>query len=154
MSIKSILSEVGHGLEVFFTDATKVAQLAEPIVDIALPGIASLYNLTVTAAVNAENAAIAAGKQSGTGTQKLALVTASIYNDFAAYAKAAGISYNQTTITNWINAVVATLNSIPASSTTTPAGLAAVSNQLSQGNVTISIPSTAVSASATSGTLL
>jgi hypothetical protein len=114
MSFKSILSDIGRGLKVFFTDATKVAQLAEPIVDIAFPGIALLYNSTVNAAIGAENAAIAAGAQNGTGPQKLAWVTSAISADFAAYAKANGIAYNEATVQSWINAVVATLNAIPA----------------------------------------
>jgi hypothetical protein len=116
MSFKSILSDIGHGLKVFFTDATKVAQMAEPIVDLAFPGIGALYNSTVNAAIAAENAAIAAGAQNGTGPQKLAWVTSAISADFAAYAKANGIAYEQTTVQTWINAVVASLNAIPAAS--------------------------------------
>jgi hypothetical protein len=113
-SFATILSDIGNGLKKFFTGAVKVAVVTEPIVDILFPGISSLYNLTVNAAANAENAAIAAGAQSGTGEQKLALVVASIENDFAAYAKAAGIAYSSDTITAWVNAVVATLNAIPS----------------------------------------
>lgn len=113
-SFKTILQDIGHGLKVFFTDATRVAQAAEPIVDLALPGIGTLYNATVNAAVNAENAAIAEGSQSGTGPQKLALVTAAISSAFAEYAVVNGIKYDQATVQAWINAVVATLNAIPA----------------------------------------
>ena len=114
-SFTSILSGIGKALSKVFGIGIKVAQVAEPIIDIAFPGIAALYNLTVTAAANAETNAIAAGQQSGTGAQKLAVVIAAITNDFEAYASAAGIPYTQATITAWVNAVIATLNAIPAS---------------------------------------
>lgn len=142
-NINTILSEVGHAFEVFFTGATKVAQVAEPIVDVAFPGIASLYNLTVTAAINAENAAIAAGAQSGSGAQKLALVVASIESDYADYAKSAGISATPADVTAWANAVVATLNAIPAS-TTTGTAASTVANKVSASTVSTPITSSAL----------
>lgn len=116
MSLKSILSDIGNGLKTFFTDADKVATAAEPFVDIAFPGVAALYNTTVTAVGNAETAAIAAGAQSGSGAQKLAAVVASIESDFNAYWKSIGntTSAPQSTIENYVNAVVASLNAIPA----------------------------------------
>jgi hypothetical protein len=118
-SFKSILGDIGHALEKVFTVATKVAVVAEPIVDFALPGIAGLYNSTVTEVVNAENAAIAAGAQSGTGAQKLATVVAAIEPSFNSYLLANGIpAQPATTIENWVNAVVAGLNAIPAASST------------------------------------
>lgn len=113
-SFTSILSSIGHGLKVFFTGAVKVAEVAAPFVSVAFPGVAALYTSTVTAVANAETAAAAAGAQQGSGAQKLALVTAAISNDFAAYAKVNGITYDQTHVTAWVSAVVASLNSIPA----------------------------------------
>jgi len=115
-SFKSILSTVGHGFAKFFGVALKVAVAAEPFVDIAFPGIALLYNTTVNEVAKAEAAAIAAGAQSGTGAQKLAMVIASIEPAFEEYAKATGIPDAQKaqTIENWVNAVVASLNAIPA----------------------------------------
>ena len=113
-SFTSVLSDIGKGLKKFFTIATDAAQVAEPFIDVLVPGIAPLYNATVAAAVQAETAAIAAGSQNGTGAQKLAFVVAAIEKDFEAYAKTAGISYNATTVQNWVNAVVATLNAIPS----------------------------------------
>jgi hypothetical protein len=112
-SFTSILSDIGNALKKVFGIGIKVAEVAEPIIDIAFPGIAALYNLTVTAAANAETNAIAAGAQAGTGPQKLATVIAAITSDFEAYATAAGIPFTQATITAWVNAVVATLNAIP-----------------------------------------
>ena len=114
-SFKTILDDIGRGLKIFFLDATKVAQVAEPVIDIAFPGIAVLYNSTVNAIINAENAAIAAGAQSGTGPQKLAMVVAAILPVFQQYAAASNLNPPTIqTVTNWVNAAVATLNAIPA----------------------------------------
>ena len=112
-SFESVLSHIGHDLQVFFTGATAVAKAAEPFVDILFPGIGALYNTTVTAVAQAETAAIAAGVQSGTGAQKLAFVAAAIDADFKAYAAANGITYSSTVVENYINATVATLNALP-----------------------------------------
>ena len=114
-SIATVLSDIGKGFKKVFGVAEKVAVVAEPFVDVAFPGIAPLYNLTVTAAGNAETAAISAGAQSGTGPQKLALVVTSIEASFNQYWTA--LVYTTpapaTTIENYVNAVVATLNAIP-----------------------------------------
>jgi hypothetical protein len=118
-SFKSILADVGNALKKVFGVGVEVAKIAEPIIDIAFPGIGALYNLTVTAAANAETNAIAAGAQSGTGPQKLAAVISAISTDFTAYCTAANIPFTTATITAWVNAVVASLNAIPASTTST-----------------------------------
>ncbi len=116
-SFTSILSAIGNGLKKFFGAAVTVAQAAEPIVDTVFPGISVLYNLTVAEVAKAEAAAIAAGQQNGTGTQKLALVIEAITPVFQQYAASSGIPTAQqtATITAWVNAVVASLNAIPAS---------------------------------------
>ena len=116
VSLNTILSDIGNGLKKFFGIAVTVAQAAEPIIDIAFPGIAPLYNLTVAEVAKAEAAAVAAGAQSGTGAQKMALVVAAITPVFQQYASTTGIPMAQqaTAITNWVSAVVATLNAIPA----------------------------------------
>jgi hypothetical protein len=64
----------------------------------------------------AEAAAIAAGSQTGTGAQKLAMVVAAIESDFTQYATQKGIPPTERAqvIENWVNAVVASLNAIPA----------------------------------------
>jgi hypothetical protein len=115
-SFNSILSNIGKGLKTFFTGAAKIAQVAEPLVDLALPGIAALYNTTVNAVVNAETAAIAAGEQSGTGAQKLQTVIAAIEPVFTQYAEQTGIPTAQraAAIEAWVNAAVAGLNAIPS----------------------------------------
>src|ERR1700675_1228030 len=91
MNFKSILSAVGHGLKVFFTDAVKVAQVAEPFIDIAFPGIAPLFNSVVSEVAKVEAIAVAAGAQNGSGTQKLALVVQAIEKEYNAYATANNI---------------------------------------------------------------
>lgn len=114
-SFKSILSDIGNGLKKFFSESDKIAAAVEPIVDLAFPGVASLYNSTVTEVGNAETAAIAAGAQSGSGPQKLAAVVAAVTPAFTQYAQANGLPVPTTTvITNYVNAVVASLNAIPA----------------------------------------
>jgi len=114
-SFKSILSDIGSGLKKFFGVALEVAQVATPFVDVAFPGIGTLYTATVAAAAQAEAAAVAAGQQNGTGPQKLAMVVAAVEKQFQDYAAANGISsVTVKTIENWVNAVVASLNAIPA----------------------------------------
>ena len=120
-SFSSILSSIGHGLKVFFTGAVKVAQAAEPFVDVVFPGIGSLYNSTVNAVSAAESHAIAAGAQNGSGAKKLELVVKAIESDFAAYAKSNGITYDSSHVEAWVNAVVASLNAIPSGTSSTTA---------------------------------
>ena len=125
-SFKSILDDVGHGLKVFFGVATKVAQVAEPIVAIAFPGISGLYDATVNEIIAAENAAIVAGAQSGTGAQKLSMVVAAILPTFQTYAAQNNMpTPTIATVTAWVNAAVASLNAIPAPITATPTTSAA-----------------------------
>ena len=122
-SFNTILSDIGKGFKKFFGIAVEAAQAAEPIIDIAFPGIAVLYNATVAEVAKAEAAAIAAGAQSGTGVQKLSLVIQAIEPVFTEYAASTGIPAAQqaATIEAWVNAVVASLNALPASVATTPA---------------------------------
>ena len=120
-SFKSILDDIGHGFKVFFEVATKAAEVAEPVIAIAFPGISGLYDATVNEVVNAENAALAAGAQSGTGPQKLAMVVAAVLPTFQTYAVQNNMpTPTIATITAWVNAAVASLNAIPAPITATP----------------------------------
>lgn len=122
-SFTSILSDIGNGLKKFFAKAIPLAEAVAPIVDVALPGVAGLYNATVTEVANAETAAIAAGQQNGSGPQKLAAVVAAITPTFAAYAKQQGLpAPTQTVLQNYVNAVVASLNAIPAAPSAGSAG--------------------------------
>ena len=114
-SFKSILSDIGSGLKKFFGMAVEAAQVAAPFVDVAFPGIGPLYTATVAAAAQAEAAAVAAGQQNGTGPQKLAMVVATVEKQFQDFAATNGISsVTVKMVENWVNAVVASLNAIPA----------------------------------------
>ena len=115
MSFTSVLGKVGTIFKDFFTIALPVAKAAEPYIDVAFPGMATLYNLTVTLVTNAEGAAAAAGAQSGSGAQKLALVLASLQPYVVQQQQALGIS-NPTIAqtTAYINAVVAAWNAYQA----------------------------------------
>lgn len=121
-SFKSILSDIGHGLEKVFQIGVVIATDAEPFVDMAFPGISVLYNATVSAVGAAESAAIAAGQQNGTGAQKLALVVSSIEGSFNTYWTSLGnkTPADLTTIENWVNTVVAGLNAIPSLAASAP----------------------------------
>ena len=117
-SFKSILEDIGHGLAVFFKAAIPAAEAAEPVIDLIFPGISVLYNSAVAAAVKAEAVAISAGQQNGTGQQKFAIALTEIEPIFTAwYQTNYGSTPSLTTIENWLNAIVATLNAIPAPTT-------------------------------------
>ena len=108
----SHLQHVGKVFKVIFSDATKVAEIAEPVVDIAFPAVAGLYNFTVQQAALAETAAEGA---KGAGAQKLAAVIAAVTPYAISSLKADGVPEPTTAqITTYVNAVVASLNALPA----------------------------------------
>ena len=113
----TFLQHVGNFFKTIFSDVTRVATAVEPVVDAVFPGIGSLYNATVQAVATAETAAAAAGAASGSGEHKLAAVTAAIEPIAVAYLKQQGINANSQQIVAWTNAVVATLNALPAPAT-------------------------------------
>lgn len=107
-----ILEHVGKVFKTIFTDATKVAEIAEPVVDIAFPQIAGLYNFTVQQAALAE--AAAAGTQ-GAGPQKLAAVVSAVQPYATAALKNDGVpTPTSDQIAAYVNAVVASLKALPA----------------------------------------
>jgi hypothetical protein len=110
----TFLQHVGNFFKTVFADGTRVATAVEPVVDVAFPGISTLYNATVQAVATAETAASAAGAAAGSGPQKLAAVTAAIEPIAVAYLQGQGITASSAQIQAWTNAVVATLNSLPA----------------------------------------
>ena len=107
----TFLQHVGNFFKTIFTDATHLAVAVEPIVDVAFPGIGTLYNATVQAVATAETAA---GAATGSGPKKLAAVTAAIEPIAVAYLEGQGITASAAQIQAWTNAVVATLNALPA----------------------------------------
>lgn len=114
-SFTSVLSTIGHGLQKFFTGAVHVAEVAEPFIAIIFPGVSPLFNAVVTEVGKAEALAVAAGAQTGTGTQKLALVLASVESSFNQYAATNGLEVPSAAQTEAaVNAVVAFLNALPA----------------------------------------
>lgn len=108
----SFLEHVGSFLRKVFTGATEVAEIAEPVVDIAFPSVAALYNFTVQQASLAE---AAADGSHGTGPQKLAAVVAAVTPYATQALKANGVPAPTTAqITAYVDAVVASLNALPA----------------------------------------
>ena len=111
-SFKSILSSIGHFLGKVFSPGN--IHIASNIMDIILPQFSTLINVTASAIINAENAAIAAGQQSGSGEQKSALVLAAIEQQYQAFAAANGIPVIPENVKKYVDAIVAALNSFPA----------------------------------------
>lgn len=108
----SILDKIGSIGKDIFKVALPVAEAIEPEVDILFPALAPLYNMTVTLVANAEAAAAAAGAQKA-GTQKLALVLASLIPYAQQEAAALGISAPTIAeATAWVNSVVAGLKAL------------------------------------------
>lgn len=87
-------SSIWAHVEGFFAKAlptaTQVAADAEPIVDLAIPGIATLYNAGVTAAIKAEAAAERAGSTGDSTISQQAAVTAAALPYLTAYAEQLG----------------------------------------------------------------
>jgi hypothetical protein len=110
--MSTFLKHVGSFFKSLFVDATKVAKAAEPIVDLAFPSVASLYNFTVQQASLAETAAAGV---SGAGEQKLAAVIAAVTPYATSALQADGVpAPTNAQITAYVNAVVASLNALPA----------------------------------------
>jgi hypothetical protein len=138
-SFKTILSDIGSVLKKVFPIATTVAVDAEPIIDLAFPGFAGLYNAGVAAVVKAEGIALAVGSQSGSGTAKLSMAVQEIEPVFISWYQAQyGSTPTLTTIENWLSAVVATLNTIPAptAASSSPTTAVAASNTAAAASVT------------------
>jgi hypothetical protein len=111
-SFKSVLSSIGHFMLKVFSPGNITT--AATVADIVLPGFAPLINVTATAIIHAENAAIVAGQQTGSGAQKSALVIAAIEQEYTAFATANGIPVIPENIQKYVDATVAVLNSFPA----------------------------------------
>ncbi len=110
----TFLQHVGGVFKKILGIATEVAQVAEPIIDIAFPAIAPLYNSAVGLAIGAE---AMAPTLTGTGPEKLAQLVASLEPQALAWAKANNILWPAADIQKWASAVVDTINLIPAPTT-------------------------------------
>lgn len=112
----TFLQHVGKDILAVFKGAETVAKDVEPIIDTALPGIAGLYNMTVAAVGNAEALGEAAASAASTDAQKLSNVLTAITPAATSTLAGFGIAVDKTHLTAWINAVVASLNALPAPS--------------------------------------
>src|SRR5208282_1221981 len=83
--IESIFADI-------FKIGTEIAAVAAPIVDIAAPGIGAVYNLSVNAAMQAEEAADEAASKETTNAAKLVAITAAVQPYLIAAAQQAGVS--------------------------------------------------------------
>lgn len=127
--VVTLLDEAGAKILTFFKkdinpiiqEGDVLAKDAEPIVDMAFPGIGVLFNATVAAVGNAEAAGQAASTTGGNGAQKLASVLSAIEPLAVAYLAQQGITASSAQIQAWVNAIVAALNALPAAGTTVSA---------------------------------
>jgi hypothetical protein len=106
----SFLQHMGHFFKRALGLTIEAAQIAEPIVDIAFPEIAGIYNSAVNLAVGAE---AMAPTVPGTGPQKLAALSSFLVPQVLAWAKQNGVVWPESEITKWASAVVDTMKLIP-----------------------------------------
>lgn len=119
-SFTSILTDVGKGLKAFFTSTpVKEAEaVALPLVEKFFPDSTTLITGIMAEAGKVEAMASAVGAQTGTGAQKLALVLQTGENLFNDYEKSRGVTISSTGKETIVNALVAILNALPATTTT------------------------------------
>lgn len=115
---ESFLGHFGNVLKKILGITITVAKDAEPIVDLAIPAVAPIYNSAVGLAL-----AMQATSQNtpGTGAVKLAALATALIPEVQAWAVENKIVWLDADITKWASAVVDTLGMIPAPATTTPA---------------------------------
>lgn len=117
MSFKSILNKLGHEIVTVFQFADKAATLAEPFVAIANPALGALMNYTLIAVQQAEALGEAAAASANTGPAKAASVISSITPVVTSTLVSLGVpasAVNSKTVTAYVNAFVALLNTLPA----------------------------------------
>jgi hypothetical protein len=116
----SILDHAGSVIKEIFVKGLPIAEkldaAADPYLEEAFPGMAGLLKSTLAMLGNAEATGLAAASGTATGPVKLAAVVSSLEPIAIDYLKQRGITADSTTITNWTNAFVALLNTIPAPS--------------------------------------
>ena len=117
MSFKSVLQKIGEDFEKALPWLEKGAQ----IVTVFDPTLGALFNTTVNIVATVEQKYAALGQQSGTGAQKLADAIQIGEPVIAQGLKLAGKSDTTADVTNYINSVVAVLNSAPAQAAAAPA---------------------------------
>ncbi len=122
MSFISFLDHVGHefkkGLDFILPWAAGAGEVA---VSIFAPALGPMFNSTVSAVILAEQKAAAVGKQTGSGSQKLADVLQIMEPVIAAGLNDAGKAHDTAAVTGYINSVVTVLNNAPAPVQSPPA---------------------------------
>lgn len=127
--IVSIFKKAAPVVNDVIKEGATLGEAAEPIVDTAFPTVAPLYNLVESAVLQAE----ATGQSilsstTGGGTTKSAAVIAGLEPIFVAfYQKEYGATPTLAQIEAYINAVVASLNALPAPGTSTTTAVAGAS---------------------------
>jgi len=110
MSFKSFLQQVGED----FQKALPWLQKAGAFASVFDPSLGTLFSTTVNIVATVEQKYAALGKQSGTGTAKLADALAIGEPVIAQGLKLAGKSSTTADVTNYINSIVTVLNAAPA----------------------------------------
>jgi hypothetical protein len=99
MSVKSVLDKIGSGFKDVFeflasSKGQAIVGAGEAVVESVLPGTAGFINLAnnwLTEIVKSETLAAAAAAQTGTGSQKAALVLSAVTPQALDFAKANGL---------------------------------------------------------------
>jgi hypothetical protein len=124
MSFVSVLEHVGKVVWNVFKVGEKVALAAEPFVDAAVPALANVYNTVLASVIQAQTtgeAALAAGSNANANNaMKLAVVIAAVTPTVTQTLATLGIAADKTVVTNYVNAVVALLNTLPAPAPSVP----------------------------------
>ena len=90
------------------------ATAGEVGIAIFAPGLGTIFNTTVNAVITAEQAAVAAGKQAGTGPQKAANVLALVGPLIKVALDDAGKASDDVAVQKYIDSIVTILNAIPS----------------------------------------
>lgn len=116
MSFVSVLEHIGKDILSVFKGLETAAVAAEPFIDTALPSLAGVYNTVLSAVVQAQTLgeAAASTNPSATNTAKLAMVISAVTPSLTTALTTIGVPVNKTVITNYVNSVVAGLNTLPA----------------------------------------
>ena len=102
----------------YIEKATVIAQAAEAPITALDPVVGTLFTTVVNECLSVEQKFAALGQQNGSGPQKLQTVTQILAPVITQIFTATGRPADATTINNYVNAVVAFLNAIPASAVT------------------------------------
>lgn len=113
VSFKTFLDHLGEDVLKVFTFGEKVAEAEAPVIESAFPEIAPLFQASLAAVQTSQAIAAAAGKTTGSSAQKLGLAVSNITPVAESFAKSQGLPIDDKTVTNWTNAFVALMNTLP-----------------------------------------